>query len=152
MTPIYGGAALFNKEEQSLDLHFHMFKYKTEYLKSVMGFAGSNEDIELELEQKQFAFECLYPAMMKDLGGKKGQGSRVSRHYSPLKSSKIGVTRLAMKEVRNVFQVGTDITFVKPLYVIVQGKNAQDEDVEHVIQVNSQGVMRLCTQSGSSLA
>ena len=129
--PLVAGAASFNEEQGVLDLQFVNFVYRKSYITRVTQ-NSDNLDFELALGSRQLSIECLYPSLIEKEKKKK-----------TLRAQNIGTARLQLSSVDSIVQIGDNIEFDSPMYIIITGKDASQESKIHVLSINYEGVLRL---------
>ena len=116
---------MFDAKQQKLDLHFVNFKYRKNYIRRVLGYFEDMQ-FELALNARQQAIECFYPSLIDSSRFNQTDRS-LKKETRTLRASKLGVARLDFSAVDTILQVGENIEFEQPMYVIVVGKAATAE-------------------------
>ena len=107
------------------------FAYRKSYIKRITESSGSL-DFELSLGARQLSIECLYPSLIET--GKKKK---------TLRASSLGLARLQLSKVDSIVQIGDNIEFDKPMYIVVTGKDSSREPKVYVLSINYDGVLRV---------
>ena len=124
-----------NEEEGLADLHLRCLEYRPEYLANFMSTTPLASRVENRLTQESFPNEaaCLESlfsnnqALMESLYPTLGhQGARGRSQNKILSSAEVGVVRLPLAKVRAVCQVGTNISSMTAVPVLVVGQKVQN--------------------------
>ena len=99
---------------------------------------------ELALNARQQAIECLYPSLIDS--ARFSQSDRnMKKETKTLRASKLGVARLDFSKVDSILQIGDNIEFEQPMYIIVIGKStsAEQESKIVVLSIDHEGAIKV---------